>query len=304
MDTEKKKMRILPLIGFLLLLWFISIITVSYFSVSDDSYNPYANVAVIKLYGEITTTGSSGFMDSVTSSNEIVSLLDKAEKDDNIKAIVIDINSGGGSGVASEEIGNKLKSINKTKVAWIRDIGASGAYWVASSTDYIVASRMSLVGSIGVTGSYLEFSGLLDKYNITYRRLVSGKYKDSGSPLKDLTADEEKMMQSLIDELDEYFIMEVAENRALSIQDVKKFATGEVFTGVKAKQIGLIDETGGIKEVTAYIESELNTTVEYTVFEQKESLTDILKKLSSEHGYSMGKGIGSFLYSNQQTIRT
>ena len=302
MATDKKDMKIFPVIGFLILLWALSVIAVSYFSMSSDN-NPYANVALIKIYGQISTTGSDGVFESGVTSNDVINLLDKATKDDNIQAIVLDINSGGGSPVGSEEIGNKLKSINKTKVAWIRDIGASGAYWAASNTDYIIASRMSLVGSIGVTGSYLEFAKALDRYNITYRRLVSGDYKDSGSPFKELTKDEEEKMQELIDEIYGYFILEVAENRNLSANDVKKLATGEVFTGAKAKKLGLVDDVGGLDEVSAYLEKELNTTIEYTVFEQKESLTDILRKIVSEHGFSMGKGIGSFLYNDKHEIR-
>jgi len=303
MDTEKRKMGFWPIFWFLLLLFAISYLTVSIFSISKTS-NPYANVAVIKIYGDITTTGSDGFLASGTASNNVISLLDEAEKDSNIHAIVLDINSGGGSPVASEEIGNKLKSINKTKVAWIRDVGASGAYWIASSTDHVVASRMSLVGSIGVIGSYLEFAKLIDNYNITYVRIVSGKYKDTGSPFKNVTPEEEKLMQDLVDEMYGYFTMEVAVNRNLSIASVKKLATGEVFTGAKGKELGLVDEVGGLPEVSAYLEKELNTTVEYAVFEEKETLTDLIRKLSSEHGFSMGRGIGSYLNNNQQLIRT
>lgn len=304
MDTKRNKINMFHIVIFLLSLWLLSFLTASFFSMSDNDKNPYANVAIIKIYGDISTTGSDGYFDSGTSSNDIIHLLDEADKDSGIQAIVLDINSGGGSGVASEEIGQKLKSINKPKVAWIRDIGASGAYWIASDTDYIVASRLSLIGSIGVIGSYLEFSEFIDRYNITYRRLVAGKYKDMGSPFKEMTLDEEEIMHELLDELHGYFILEVAKNRNLSVDDVKKLATGEIFSGAKGKTLGLIDEVGGIEKVSEYLGKELNITVEYTVFEDEASFTDILRKLSSEHGFSMGKGIGSYLNNNQQLIKT
>lgn len=302
-ENEKPKMRLFPIITFLIMIWLLAIIAASFFTSTDDK-NPYANVAIIKVYGIITTTGEDGYFESVASSNEIIQLLEEAEQDPSIKAIVLDINSPGGSPVASEEIGNKLKSINKTTVAWIRDLGASGAYWIASSTDYVVASRLSLVGSIGVTGSYVEFAGLLERYNMTYRSLVSGKYKDAGSPFKELTPEDEAKIMELIDELHLYFVEEVAENRNLSLEETEELATGEVFTGAKGKQLGLVDEVGGMAEVTSYLRDDLNTTVEYALFEQEETLLDLLRVVSADHGFAIGEGIGSFLNKNQPLITT
>src|SRR3989344_5530558 len=88
----------------------------------------------------------------------------------------------GGSSLSSLTFAEKIKELNKTKYAVIREVGASGAYWVASATDKIYASPMSITGSVGVIGSYLEFSGLFDKYGVGYERLVGGEYKDIGSP--------------------------------------------------------------------------------------------------------------------------
>ena len=302
-EDETKKISFFKVLMFLITLWLISVIASSFFTINEDEY-AYGNVAVIKLYGTISTTPDDSFGSSGFSANEVIELLDKADKDPNVQAIVLDINSGGGAPVGSDEIGKKLQSINKTKVALIRDVGASGAYWIASNTDYIVANKMSLVGSIGVIGSYVEVNGLLKKYNITYRRIVSGKYKDAGSPLKELTPDEEKMLQSLVDELHGYFVEEVAKNRNLSIEEVEKLATGEVFTGVKSKELGLIDQVGGIDDVTYYLNNKLNATIEYKPIEKKETLSDILRKMSAEHGYSIGEGMGSFLYKENTVIKT
>src|SRR3989338_6818866 len=107
--------------------------------------------------------GSSSFFESATASSETIKFIEKADKNPSIKAIILEINSPGGSAVASEEIANAVKKTNKTTVAWIREIGTSGAYWIASSSDHIVASRMSVTGSIGVIASYLEFEGLVDR---------------------------------------------------------------------------------------------------------------------------------------------
>ena len=174
------------------ILGFIAVAVLSLF-VSTDVESLSGNVALIPIEGVIVGTDDGEFLfESVTSSLDTVELIEKADRNPNIKAIILEINSPGGSAVASEEIANAIKKTNKTTVAWIREIGTSGAYWVSSASDHIVANRVSITGSIGVIASYLEFPGLLDRYNITYQRLVSGKYKDIGSPYKEMTTEEDR----------------------------------------------------------------------------------------------------------------
>ncbi|MCX8147084.1 MAG: signal peptide peptidase SppA, partial [Candidatus Woesearchaeota archaeon] len=202
-----------------------------------------------------------------------------AEKDSQIKAILLDINSPGGSAVATDEIANAIKRCNKTTVAVIRETGTSGAYWIASAADYVIANRMSVTGSIGVIGSYFELSGLLERYNITYERLVSGEYKDIGTPFKELTLEERKKLQGIIDEIHEDFINAIAENRNMSKEKIKEIATGEFFTGKKAKELGLVDELGGMDEAEKYIEKKLNITVKIRKYEKPISFSDLLSGL-------------------------
>src|SRR3989338_2223036 len=160
------------------ILGFIAVGIMSLF-VGVDVESLSGNVALIPIDGIILGSDDSEFLfESITSSLDAVELIEKADKNPNIKAIILEINSPGGSAVASEEIAKAVQKTNKTTVAWIREVGASGAYWVASSSDYVIANRVSITGSIGVIASYLEFPGFLEKYNVTYRRLVSGKYKD------------------------------------------------------------------------------------------------------------------------------
>ena len=166
----------------------------------------------------------------------------------NIKAILFEINSPGGTAVASEEIVNAVKKSKKYKVAWIRDQGASGAYWIASAADKIVASPLSITGSIGVLGSYLEFSGLLTRYNITYERMVGGKYKDLGTPYRELTDEERILFQRSIDELHDYFMQDVAKNRDIPENKIREIATGMFYTGKQAKELNLVDVLGGKEE--------------------------------------------------------
>jgi protease-4 len=249
-----------------------------FFTYDEPIYG--GNVAVIKLHGPITVAEESGFGSSSVSSEAIIAELEKAEDTPGIKAIILDINSPGGSGVAADEISQKIKSMNITTVAVIRDMGASAAYWIASSTDYIYANRMSITGSIGVIGSYLDFSGLIKDYNVTYRRYVSGELKDMGSPFKEPSEEETALYQSIIDKMKSFFVQEVALNRDLPMKKVEELATGQIYLGVEAKELGLIDETGTRQDAVDYIERKLNITASVVEFKQKKGLGDLLSEFS------------------------
>ncbi len=255
------------------------------------------NVALIDIDGIILGSKDSNFLfESVTSSPETIELIEKADKNPNIKAIILEINSPGGSAVASEEIANAVKKVNKTTVAWVREAGASGAYWVASASDHIVANRVSITGSIGVIASYLEFPGLLEDHNITYRRLVAGKYKDIGSPFKEMTPQENAIFQRNLDDIRDYFVSEVAKNRNMAKKDVDKVANGLFYLGTQAKDLGLIDELGGKDEVISYIERKEKIKADIVEYKKEKGLLDLLSSVMSKQFFSMGKGIGSALF--------
>lgn len=262
------------------------------------------NVARIYIRGVITADHYTGD----TSSEDVIGLIDDARSNPDVEAIIFDINSPGGSPVGSYEIAEAIKACredNITTVALIREAGASGAYWIASSTDYIIANPLSMTGSIGVYGSYIEFSGLMQRYNVSYERLVAGKYKDYGSPYRKLTEDERKKLQGEIDEIYDYFIGEVADNRNLSYDYVKSLATGEVFTGMEALRLGLVDETGSFLEAEDFLKWALNTTeIEYVDYETERSFMDVLAQLSGDFAFDIGSGIGSSLKKEDFLVRT
>ena len=277
------------------ILGFIAIGILSLF-VGVDVESLSGNVALIPIHGVILgTEDSESFFETVTSSIDAVELIEKAGKNPSIKAIILEINSPGGSAVASQEIADTVKKTNKTTVAWIREVGASGAYWVASSTDHIVANRASITGSIGVIASYLEFQGLLERYNVTYERLVSGKYKDIGSPYKEMTPEERIIFQQTLDEIRDYFVSEVAKNRNLNKKDVDKIANGLFYLGAQAKELGLVDEIGGKDEVIEYIEKKEGIKADIVEYKKEKTLFDVLSKVLSRQSFFIGKGIGSAL---------
>lgn len=254
------------------------------------------NVALIPIHGVILgSEDSESFFETVTSSIDAVKFIEKAGKNPNIKAIILEIDSPGGSAVASEEIANAIKKTNKTTVAWVREVGASGAYWVASSAEHIVASPVSITGSIGVIASYLEFPGLLEKYNVTYRRLVSGKYKDIGSPYKEMTAEETAIFQQNLDYIRDYFVNEVAKNRKLNKKDVDKVANGLFYLGAQAKELGLVDELGGKDDAIRYIEKKEGIKADIVEYKKEKTILDVLSKVLSKQSFFVGQGIGSAL---------
>ena len=275
----------------ILMFIFFAMIFVSIFGAFAPESIETGNVAVIPIEG-IITTQQSGFTEGAESS-AIVELIEKANEKDEIKAILLEINSPGGSPVATDEIASALKSANKTTIAVIRETGASGAYWIATAADKIYANRMSVTGSIGVQASRLEFAGLIADYNVTYRRLVAGKLKDAGSIFKPMTTEEQTLFQQILDKLHEEFIKTVAENRNLSVEKVRELATGFVYLGSEAKELGLVDELGGKKEALEYLENTLSIEAETVEYKEHKSVFDKLAGVTSENFYQIGKGIGS-----------
>ncbi len=282
-------------------LLFISLL----FSSSDIEVSGSGDVALIPIKGELVTDPGFSIGGSESTSEDIIKLVEKANKDPFVKGIILEINSPGGSAVASEEIANAIKKVKKPKAAWIREAGASGAYWVASSTDHIVASKMSIVGSIGVTASYLRIGGILNKYNITYERMVAGKYKDEGTPFRDMTPEERAMLQQDLDAIHREFIKAVAENRKTSYSEIEKLATGEVFLGEEALNAGLIDSIGSKQEALEYINKRINGTGTIVEYRKKTSFFDSFSSTLNQQSFNVGRGIGSSLLSDERIgVRT
>ena len=201
-------------------------------------------VAVIPIYGEIGYGASS---ENVTVANPDIfsQMMDDANNDPSIGAIVLDINSPGGSPVAGEEMLKKVNSSNKPVIARISDTGSSAAYMVASGADEIVASPTSWVGSIGVILTLSDLSKYYQKQGIDIYSITGGKYKDIGADYRNLTSEERSMLQKMVDEEYEYFISLIAKNRNLSYDHVKNIAEGRPYTGQQGLNVSLIDYLGG-----------------------------------------------------------
>lgn len=199
-------------------------------------------IAVIHVNGIIAGTGSS--VNGYVTPEEFIGQLDQAADDPNVKAVVLRVDSPGGTVAASEEIATELKRFEKPVVVSVGDVDASGAYMVSSQADVIMANRTSTVGSIGVITEIPNVSGLLEKVGVEFTVLTAGEYKDAGSPFRSLTATETELIQHEIDIAYEEFIKIVAEGRGLDEAAVRELATGWAWSAVEAKDMGLVDELG------------------------------------------------------------
>ncbi len=248
-------------------LWIIAgMVSYLYDSVTDK-------VAIIKIDGVIGY--ESSLFTKYANVEEIVNQLEKAKNDPSVKGIIIEINSPGGSVVATREVAHAVENISKPKVALIKDSGTSGAYWIATFCDKIIADNFSLVGSIGATASYLEYSGLLKKYNITYVRIVSGELKDIGSPYREPSEEELEWFNKTVMEIHKEFVRVVAENRNLSIDEVNKIADGRVMLGNEALKLKLIDEIGYEDKAIDEIEKMVGKELTKVVYGKKANLFDL-----------------------------
>jgi protease IV len=224
--------------------------------VSSEYFTKDCNVARIKLHGEMRTyyDYESQSVDDIATSEDIIAQLIEAEASPYIKTILLEIDSGGGSPVAAQEISDTLEfGVSKPVVAQIREIGASAAYWVATAADHIIASPLSDVGSIGVTMSYVDYGKYNKSEGYTFNQISSGKFKDSGTADKVLTKEEAALFQRDVDIMFEHFKDVVEKNRGLSEEKVAAIADGSTVLGQMALDKGLIDQVGGYYDTLDYI---------------------------------------------------
>lgn len=290
----EEKSRVKPiLLTVLAVVLIVFIIIPLLFSLFSNS-SPLGNVASISIQGVITGKSGNSFGQETVSSSDIVQFIEDAGENPSVKVILLEINSPGGSAVASDEIASAVKRSQKPVVALIREVGASGGYWVASAADYIITHRMSITGSIGVISSYLEFSKLMDKYGVGYERLVAGDFKDAGTPFRRLNPAERDLLQQKLNAIQDFFIQEVAANRELPESSVRKIATGEFYLGVEALDLGLVDELGDKNTAEDYIKKTYGLDdIDYAVYEPSKGLFDLLTGVFSDFSFQMGRGVGS-----------
>ncbi len=268
----------------------------------------YSNkVGVIYLTGSITSSKSRNNTADVAVASEITTLFNKAMRKDDIKAIVVRVDSGGGEVFASELMRRALREAkekyNKPVVVSMGSVAASGAYWISSSADYIFASPFTITGSIGVLAMLPNFQGLLEeKLGITSDRV--GVIEDSYSAFSTLTDEQRAKIQLGIDSTYSMFLDTVASGRSMEKAKVASIAEGRVYSGEKAKELGLVDNIGTFKDAIAK-SAELSNIEDFSVEEITEPLTPMnqfMKSVMERNGNYTNiknlKAIGEFLSLN------
>ncbi len=215
-------------------------------------------VGVLYVSGVIHSgrSGAGGLMGSRTSgSDSIVSMIENAAADPGVKALVVRINSPGGSAAGSQEIYDALlrfKQKNKPVIISMGDVAASGGYYIAAAGDTIFADPATLTGSIGVIFSLVGYEELFKKVGLDSNVIKSVEHKDIGSPYRPMTEEERQILQGAVDNIHAQFISHVAKGRGMDIEDVAKLADGRLYTGEQALENKLVDKMGGMHEAVEF----------------------------------------------------
>lgn len=226
-----------PFITTLFLLLFLFLLVVAYaiktMSGGGISIPSGDKIAIIEINGVI--------LDSKDTLEEIQTV----SKNDKVKGVIIRINSPGGGVAPSQEIYAELRKLSSKKpvVASLSSVAASGGYYIASAAEKIVANPGTLTGSIGVIMDFSNVQGLFERVGIKNNVVKSGKYKDIGSPHRDMTLDERKLLQNVIDNVHNQFISAIVAGRKLDRKSVEKVADGRIFSGEQALALELVGKS-------------------------------------------------------------
>jgi protease IV len=210
-------------------------------------------VLLLEVSGVISSQDEDGLAPSTNMIARIKEQLTRATQDDAVKAVVLRINTPGGTVTASDIIHHELKTFKSNRkvpiIASIMDVGASGGYYIAAAADSVLAHPSSVTGSIGVIMLTMNAKGLLEKVGVEATAVISGPRKDMGSPFRTMTADERAIFQSVIDSFYQRFLSVVQEGRPqLQMETIKKLADGRIYTGDQAKAAGLVDDIGYLED--------------------------------------------------------
>ncbi len=245
----------------------------------DDGFAPGERVAVLRID------------DIIIDSQIYLESLSKIKKDDSIKALVLRINSPGGAVGASQEIYSEAKLLREKipVIASLGSVAASGGYYIACGAQKILANPGTITGSIGVIAQFVSYEQLLTWAKVDVEVIKSGKFKDTGSPFREMSKAELDYLQKVIDNVHSQFTLAVSESRDIDLKVVKQISDGRIFTGQQALDLNLVDEIGTISDAIRLagdmggIEEDPNV-VYYP--KKKRTFLDLLVSKLETHGLS------------------
>ena len=253
------------------------------------------NTAKVSVSGPITRDrGRPSPLSGATgaTADEVVERVEAADEDEDVEALLVELNTHGGEVVPSDDIRRAVAEFDGPTVAYATDLCASGGYWIASGCDELWAREGSLVGSIGVVGSRPNAAGLADKLGISYEQFTAGEYKDAGVPLREIEEDEREYLQSLIDGYYEQFVETVSEGRGMDPEAIRE-TEARVYLGPDAAEIGLVDELGVEDDVEGRIAEAIDDDVDVREFMPERGLAERLGIGAERVAFAAGNGVAS-----------
>lgn len=247
-----------------------TLVLVSVLGLLISHENKKGNIAVVEIKGPIDD------------SKEVIKDIKEFREDAKVKAIILRVDSPGGAVGASQEVYDEVIKTKAVKpvIASFGNMAASGGYYVSASATKIVANPGTLTGSIGVITEFFQVDEILKKFNLKWEVIKSGPNKDIGSPLRPMTTDEKKLIQSMVSDVYDQFVTAVSEGRKIEKEKVIAFADGRIFSGRKAKEIGLVDELGGLEKAVEVAAAEAKMTEKPEVIYPDEDKMKFLDRLT------------------------
>jgi protease-4 len=268
-------------------------------SLTKEKVTEKNRIAVVYAIGDIISGEGD---DQTIGSDRISSALRDARLDKNVKAVVLRVNSPGGSALASDVIWREMVLLKKAKKPVVVSMGAlaaSGGYYISIAADSIFAEPTTITGSIGVFGLLPNISPFMkDKLGLTFDRVTTGKYADIGTATRSMRADEEAIIQRMVNRIYEDFTNKVAGARNLPIDSVHNMAQGRVYTGAQAKSLGLVDQLGNLNDAIATA-ARMAKLKNYRLKElpsQKNPIDELIKGFTSAQAKSIEKELGLPFY--------
>jgi len=255
-------------------------------------------IAIVYAEGEIVD--GTGNEEGLVYGGKTARMLREIRDDDNVKAVVLRVNSPGGSVSASEEIAREVMLLQKTRPVIISmgTLAASGGYWISTPGEHIFAEPTTITGSIGVFGLFMNFQGLLnDKIGLTFDMVKTGKFADAATVTRPKTPEELALFQDSVDWIYDQFISKVAKSRKLERSVVEEIAQGRVWSGREALKLGLVDELGGLSDAVSYAATQAKLGDNFRVTEYPrgkqfaEAFTDALEGRHREESFAGPAGV-------------
>jgi protease IV len=261
--------------------------------------NKGPRIAVLYAVGVISSGESSEEGTQVVGSDTIIEQLRKIRADDSVKAVVLRIDSPGGSAIASDVIWREVMLTRAAKpvIASMSDVAASGGYYIAMPAHQIVAEPATLTGSIGVVMVKFVIDGTLEKLGMNMEQVTSGKYADMYSPVRPFSPEERKKVEEQMLATYEAFVEKAAAGRQTTPERIDTIAQGRVWTGSQAKKLGLVDELGGLRRALALAKTRANidenAEVELVIYPQRKSIYELVQNpLGAQASNVLGAFIG------------